>query len=76
MLNEGEDLLKDRLFSTIHVGKKVKINYGDCGWCDGVVEYFNIKLAKYRISFPDYPGDDDYVPASEMHDGGDIRIIG
>ena len=74
--NERIDLEGDRIYTAIFVGKKVQGNYGDA-WYDGVIDYYNVSLAEYHIYFPEFSGDDDhdYVTASDIHDGVDIRII-
>lgn len=77
--NVRNDSEKDRIYSTTHplftfVGKKVKILYDCNGWCDGVIDYFNIRLAEYHVIFTDYPGEDDYVTASDIG-GVDIKIV-
>ena len=66
------DLPKDRTYSGILVGKKIRGLYHD-GWHVGVINYYNTKLQEYHIEFDDST-EDDYIKESDI-DGIEMIII-
>ena len=77
--NVRNDRPEDRIYSTTHrlfifVGKKVSVLYDGYGWGNAVIDYFNLRLAEYHVTFPDFPGEDDFVTTSDIN-GEDFKII-
>merc|ERR1739838_602216 len=54
------------------VGKKIRGNY-ETGWHYGKIEYFNVKMQEYKVSFADGL-DPDYIKESDI-DGVDIILL-
>ena len=54
------------------VGKKIRGNY-ETGWHYGKIEYFNVKMEEYKVSFADGL-DPDYIKESDI-DGVDIILL-
>jgi hypothetical protein len=72
---ERLDILADRtkdLKVAPLVGKKIRGNY-ETGWHYGKIEYFNVKMEEYKVSFEDGL-DPDYIKESDI-DGVDIILL-
>ena len=61
----------DQSYDDLLVGKKIRGHY-ETGWHIGKIEYFNIKLEEYKVSFED--GSSDYIKKSDI-DGTDIILL-
>ena len=70
-LDLDSDQTKDLKIAPL-VGKKIRGNY-ETGWHYGKIEYFNVKMQEYKVSFADGL-DPDYIKESDI-DGVDIILL-
>ena len=70
-LDLDTDQTKDLKIAPL-VGKKIRGNY-ETGWHYGKIEYFNVKMQEYKVSFADGL-DPDYIKESDI-DGVDIILL-
>ena len=61
----------DQMYDDLLVGKKIRGHY-ETGWHIGKIEYFNINLEEYKVSFED--GSSDYIKKSDI-DGTEIILL-
>ena len=70
-LDLAADQTKDQKIAPL-VGKKIRGNY-ETGWHYGKIEYFNVKMGEYKVSFADGL-DPDYIKEDDI-DGVDIILL-
>ncbi len=68
----AEDKEEDRTFLHEHVGRQIKSLY-ESGWATGTVMYFNRKLQRLKVDFPDSE-DSNYVALNEI-DGVEVILV-
>ena len=66
------DNYEDRVFSGDLIGRKVRGNYGDEGWFEGLIAWYNKRAGRYRIHYPD--SSEDYITEAEI-DGVDLVLL-